>query len=275
MSFQHVCACIDDHDARHAALATAAALRADGGRLSAVHAATPQVMLHPGPARPGDDADDRMDALRRWLGEQAAEVGAEPHLLVHADPAGAVTDWALQNGVDLLVLAAHHGRLERALTGSFAQDVAHLAPCAVMVTRPVRDAGAPLGGVAAACVDDDASARRVVAEARALGAQRLVLVHARGRRGPLDRGWSVADAEPPAWLAGMARETGAEGVVLLDGAAGTALTGWAEDARAGVLIVAARANPGPAAVLGSVTSHLVVNAPCPVLVARHEDRRAA
>jgi nucleotide-binding universal stress UspA family protein len=122
--------------------------------------------------------------------------------------------------------------------------------------------------VAAACVDDDASARRVADEARALGAERLVLLHARGRRGPLDRGWGVSDDAPPAWMTALAAETGAEAAVLLDGAPATALAGWAGDTGAGVLIVAARANPGPAAVLGSVTSHLVVAAPCPVLVAR-------
>ncbi|MEW6582971.1 MAG: universal stress protein [Actinomycetota bacterium] len=135
--YPHICCCVDDSDASRTAVREAARLRALGpGRLTVVHALEPMpmpVLMAEGAAwYPEDEA--YVERVRAWLDGIAGEVGGEA-VLVEGYPAAAIVDWAAQNGVDLLVAAAHRGRVERVLLGSFAGFLIRHAPCPVLVVR--------------------------------------------------------------------------------------------------------------------------------------------
>ena len=52
---------------------------------------------------------------------------------VYAGPA--ITDWAAEHDVDLLIAAAHRRGVERWFLGGFASHLAHHAPCDVLISR--------------------------------------------------------------------------------------------------------------------------------------------
>lgn len=145
--YAHICCCVDDSDAARAALAEAARLRALGpGRLSVVHALErtpiPMLMAEGAAWYPEDAAYE--ERVRGWIGDLAREAGGEP-VVLDGYPAAAIVDWAGENGVDLIVAAAHRGRVERVLLGSFAGFLVRHAPCPVLVVR-VADAAGEDGG---------------------------------------------------------------------------------------------------------------------------------
>ncbi|HWH14588.1 MAG TPA: universal stress protein [Miltoncostaeaceae bacterium] len=146
--YAHIACCVDDSEASDRAVEEARRLRELGaGRLSIVYAA-PQPLVFAGMGGAlVPDPRDLASASARWLEERAGRVpGAEP-VLLEGYPPVAVCDWAREAGVDLLVAAAHRGRVERVLLGGFASYLAYHAPCAVLLVRP-----------AAAAADDPAMA---------------------------------------------------------------------------------------------------------------------
>lgn len=268
--YMHVCCCVDTSPQRDLAIAEARRAMAPGSRLTLLHVLDRRPLTGAGAAPLGTSAADQREAAERWLSTIATVIGAETVVLCDDDQALAATAWARDHGVDLLVAAPHHGRLERALRGSFARDLAHGAPCAVLLAR-AHPSGARRRAetLAVACVERGPAARRVIEEARRLGAARLALLHAHPGDGVgrIAGGWEQVTDPPPRWLTDMAAAAGAHEVVQLRGRTGQAIVAWAEASAAGVLAVAARSRPGPVELLGSVTSHLVAEAPCPVLVA--------
>lgn len=70
------------------------------------------------------------------------------------------------------------------------------------------------------------------------------------------------------WLEALARETPGAEAVFLEGQPGPEICCWAESAGADLLVAARHHGGWKAAILGSVTRHLVDHAPCPVLVVR-------
>lgn len=268
--YMHVCCCVDSAPARDLAIAEARRALGAGGRLTLLHVVNPRPLAAAGTTPLGTSAADQREAAERWLAAIATVIGAVPVVISGDDPAYAASAWATDNGVDLLVAAPHHDRLERTLLGSFSRDLAHGGPCAVLLARP-----APSGArrrsetFAVACVEEGPAAERVVTETARLGAARLALLHAHPGEGVgrIAGGWELVTEPAPEWLADLAARAGAQEVVQLRGRTGQAIVAWAEAAGAGVLAVAARSRPGPVELLGSVTSHLVGEAPCPVLVA--------
>jgi nucleotide-binding universal stress UspA family protein len=139
--YAHIGCCIDDSEAARLAVDEAVRLRDLGpGRLSLVFAA-PQPLVYAGVS--GEWIPDPADiaaGAERWLADRAAQVpGADP-VLLNGYPPVAVCDWAAGSGCDLLIAAAHRGRVERMLLGSFASYLAYHAPCPVLLVRP------PAGG---------------------------------------------------------------------------------------------------------------------------------
>lgn len=134
--YAHIACCVDDSPASTRALAEARRLRALGpGRLSLVHVSPRPLIEAPAPGAPPGAPRDVADDERAWLQATAAGVaGAEPVALT-GPAAGAAMDWAREAGPDLIVAAAHRGRVERALLGSFAAHVAREAPCPALLTR--------------------------------------------------------------------------------------------------------------------------------------------
>ncbi len=139
--YEHIACFIDDSDAARRGLAHAASLRAlTGARLSVVHVvASPGYLVSLAASFGGGtlpDADLEREAAAMWLDEQVREIeGAEP-VVLEGHPAAAATDWAEENGCDLIVLATHRGLVERSLIGSFAGHVAREAPCPVLLVPP-------------------------------------------------------------------------------------------------------------------------------------------
>ena len=135
--YRHIACCVDDSEASDRAVDEAVRLRGgDGGRLSIVYAA-PQPLVFAGMGGAMvPDPRDLAEASGRWLRERASRVpGAEP-VLLEGYPPVAVCDWAREAGCDLLVAAAHRGRVQRVLLGGFASYLAYHAPCTVLLVRP-------------------------------------------------------------------------------------------------------------------------------------------
>jgi nucleotide-binding universal stress UspA family protein len=135
--YPHIACCVDDSEGSDRAVAEAVRLRATGpGRLSLVFVApVPLVYTGLGTEFVPDPAD-LSEASRRWLEGRAARVPDAEPVLLNGYPPSAVCDWAAESGCDLLVAAAHRGRVERMLLGSFAGYLAYHAPCPVLLVRP-------------------------------------------------------------------------------------------------------------------------------------------
>ena len=79
--------------------------------------------------------EDLNDAARRWIEERAAAVPGARAVFLEGSAGPAICDWAAEAGVDLLVVGAHHGRVQSLLLGSVSGHLANHAPCPVLVVR--------------------------------------------------------------------------------------------------------------------------------------------
>ena len=130
----------------------------------------------------------------------------------------------------------------------------------------------------ACCVDRDEMTDEVLAEGMRLAggdARALQVVHV----APAPLIFDTADgavvvsprdvnAVERSWLEALARDTPGSEAVFLEGLAGPEICRWAESAGADLLVATRHHGGWGAAILGSVTRHLVDHAPCPVLVVR-------
>lgn len=140
VDYERIACFIDDSEAGARALAHAAALRdATGARLTVVHVLAPPAFLVSLAAglggAPVHDTGVEREAAEMWLAEEARSVDAEA-VLLEGHPASTAVDWARSEGVDVMVVAAHRGLVERTLLGSFAGYVAHHAPCPAFLVPP-------------------------------------------------------------------------------------------------------------------------------------------
>jgi nucleotide-binding universal stress UspA family protein len=143
--FAHIAVCVDGSEASQAALSEATRLAAFAEKVSIVHALAPpsfamSLAVGLGGAAPHDPEPERA-AAKAWLESEAREIPNASPVLLEGQPAHAVSEWAEDASVDLLVTASHSGELERALLGSFAAYLAHHAPCPVLLVRPPEGAG--------------------------------------------------------------------------------------------------------------------------------------
>ena len=79
--------------------------------------------------------EDLNDAARRWIEERAAAVPGARAVFLEGSAGPAICDWAEEAGVDLLVVGAHHGRVQSLLLGSVSGHLVNHAPCPVLVVR--------------------------------------------------------------------------------------------------------------------------------------------
>ncbi len=264
-----VACCIDTSEAARAAIAAAVAVRARApGRLALVHVAPPEAVLLGGLTPWEIDDDDPRRPVREWLaGWVARTPGAEPVLLTGAAPGETIAGWAGASGADLVVVAGHGGRLERALLGSEARTLAERSPCDVLIVRGAMPA--PAGRIAC-CVNDSAGSAPAVAAARRyaglLGCE-VTLVHAVAPPDlmvgtPTPR----AAAAAARMLAAHAGEDREWDRVTLAGAPAPAVRAWAEESGVDLIVV----GPGSDAAvgLGSFARAMATASPRPVLIAR-------
>ena len=130
------------------------------------------------------------------------------------------------------------------------------------------------------CVDDTPASMAALEHARDLwvpGEGVLSLVHVAPVPLIVDSvdGESVPsprdiNARERVWLDDLARTVPGAVPVFLEGRPGPEIARWAETSGVNLLVAARHHGGWGAAVLGSVTRHLVNHAPCPVLVVRPE-----
>jgi nucleotide-binding universal stress UspA family protein len=230
------------------------------------------------------DAEAKLERARRRLA--GADGAASLRALAGASPSRVLHELAEQAGAEAIVVGAtHHGRALRLLAGSTPDAVLDHAPCPVAVAPDGYRDAVHGGGVRQVAVAYDGSpeADRALAvaagDARAAGARLRVVtavnsaavgiyppppldVAAYEELGQIAR--DEARRRLDAALAALGKGVSAEGAVL-DGDIVGALV---EDARADDLLFTGSRAKGPfrRVLLGSVSTHLLREAPCPVVV---------
>ena len=105
-------------------------------RLDVVHVAPEPLWLTMGPYGPMPSPESLYREAQDWLRVKATPiVGARP-VILSGKPAPAALDYAERADIDLIVAAAHRGRVKRAMLGSFAAQIAYRAPCPVLIVHP-------------------------------------------------------------------------------------------------------------------------------------------
>jgi universal stress protein A len=138
MTFKKILFPTDFSHTGDAALATAAALaRENGATLYIVHVQEPPAFYGGGEMYYGM-LDPTTDELAKMLEEVVPPGDLQyEHRLLTGDPAGALVQFAEDEGMDLIVLGTH-GRsgLSRLLMGSVAEAVVRRAKCPVLTFKP-------------------------------------------------------------------------------------------------------------------------------------------
>lgn len=139
--YRRIACFVEDSPAAEAAQAEALALRAQSpGELRLVHVAAPPMLMLTGPYGYLPTPIEFSEEARAWIEERAAAVPGATPVLLEGDPPRVACRWAGEEGIDLLVAAAHRGPVERTMLGGFAAHVAYHAPCPVLLVHP------PAGG---------------------------------------------------------------------------------------------------------------------------------
>jgi nucleotide-binding universal stress UspA family protein len=274
--YHHIACCIDTSEAADAAVSQAGALR-DGTatRLSLVHVAPPEEVMRGGITEWEIDEADPLSPPRRWLAERAASSDATPVLLCGEPAHREACRWLAAGDADLVVAAAHSGRVARTLLGGFATALAHDAPVDTLIVPPRGAIQAP-SHIACAVDDDGGSAGAVDAALRVAAATgaRVSVVHAISPPRPLPRNLVAGNLPVPAGRQARADELvrdtadaipGAESVVVT-GAPEDAISDWCREAGVDLLVVGPRS--GRRAGLGGFAARIIRQAPCGVLLAR-------
>jgi nucleotide-binding universal stress UspA family protein len=220
---------------------------------------------------------DAQDAAHAGVAAVAAITDARPLIVSGSSVAAALHDAARAEEADLLVVGtSERHRLAGTQPGSVTEHVLHHSPCPVAVVPPAdREPTVRRLGVA---VDDQPAALAALCAARSLAKrlgpelEELVLVHAElpdpvflrpGMQMP-----AAASLATPAWLATVADGLAAPVPVRVVTDAGAAGKIVVERAHELDLLVMGSRDLGALrrVVLGSVATHVVRHAPCPVIV---------
>lgn len=233
------------------------------------------------------DAEKKLERARQWLGG-APDAGVSLRAVAGASPSHVLHDLAEASGAAAIVVGAtHHGKALRMLTGSTPDAVLNHAPCAVAVAPDgFRDAvRGTSGGVRQIAVAYDGSpeaghALAVAADFARWAGARLRVVTAVNSAAvgiypppPLDVAayeelGQIARDEAQRRLdeaiAALGSDVAAEGAVL-EGDVVTVLT---EHAQTDDLLFTGSGAKGPfrRVLLGSISTHLLRDAACPVVV---------
>jgi nucleotide-binding universal stress UspA family protein len=235
-----------------------------------------------------EEAEGKLARARAYLSEDAAS--ADLRAVAGPSASHVLHELGEQLGADAIVVGAtHHGKALRLLTGSTPDAVLNHSPCPVAVAPDgYRDAGAVSGGAVrqlAVAYDGSPEAQHALAiaagYARHAGARLRVVtavnsaavgvyppppldVEAYEELGQLARDSARAQLDDAIAALGTGTGVGAEGVVL-DGDIVAALV---EESTADDLLFTGSRAQGPfrRVLVGSVSTHLLRDAACPVVV---------
>lgn len=148
VQFKHILAPVDQSDASHKSLRTAAALaKFSGGHVTALHAMNATLAGAGDPGFPVYVGPGTLESLGQerqlWMDQLVKELDitnlVTDTVISYEDPATAIDEYAEQHGVDLICMGTHGRRgVRRFLLGNTAERVLRKVPCAVMVI-PVKD----------------------------------------------------------------------------------------------------------------------------------------
>jgi nucleotide-binding universal stress UspA family protein len=262
------------------ALERAVSMARNGTEIMVVSAAEPLMRsggfagtrdVDPADAKAASDNLDKAAARLREAGLPCRAVEA------HAKPADALVEQAKEHGADLIIVGKRGlNALERSLLGSVSTKVVHDAACDVLVTAP----GSSNGQAASIVVGYDGSehADRALDRAVELGSGGQVVVVSTARLTmPVRASMSAVDPveveASEASLEAAKERLSSQGVdarfVEGHGDAADVLIREAESADASLIVVGTRGlNLAQRAVLGSVSTRVVMHSPYDVLVVR-------
>ncbi len=117
-----------------AATAVAQRLSEEGARITFLH------VMEEAPGYvsnylPADFTAQARKAVEDELADLAAKVPGAGNIVVAGHSGRTIVDWAVDNGVDLIVIASHRPGMQDLLLGSTAAKVVRHAQCAVHVMR--------------------------------------------------------------------------------------------------------------------------------------------
>lgn len=223
-----------------------------------------------------EDVEAEGEAALARVVRLAADVGVQaPSRLVAGDPAEALVEEAAEHGIDLLAVGPDAGILGGAIrVGQVAARVLREAPCSVLLAR---EASRAFPERILCGVDGSEGSVRTAAFAAGLAAAtgaELRLLHVV----PVFRGdnaeWTLDPDEPsPPELEPSVRAAEGEGIVpireMAMGRPESAIVTVAVREHVDLVVVGHRGAAGVTRVLlGSVSEHVSMHAPCSVIVAR-------
>ena len=142
--YSHIACCMDESAASEEALVHAVALATAGGAtLALVHVGPFPLMVEEVNGATVARREDLNATARAWIEERARTVPDSHAVFLEGSAGPAICHWAAEAGVDLLVVGAHHGRVESLLFGSVSGHIVNHAPCPVLVVRLWPAATAP------------------------------------------------------------------------------------------------------------------------------------
>lgn len=116
----------------------------DPSALQIVHVVAPPHTLVAGPFAYIAPVTEVWSEAEAWLEDRTQALPGATPVLLDGSPARALCAWAATHDIQLIIAAAHRGRVERAMLGGFASHIAYHAPCSVLlVHRPADDPGTP------------------------------------------------------------------------------------------------------------------------------------
>lgn len=136
-TFRSVGCCIDHSPAADLVIDEAIRLRREGAaeRLHLVHVIEAPPPLHTGPFTYTEPTPVLRREARQWIEERLAAIPGADGVVLEGNPPEAVCTWAAEAGIDLLIVAPHHGAFARAVHGEFAGRLTYSAPCPVLIVR--------------------------------------------------------------------------------------------------------------------------------------------
>lgn len=139
--YERIACCVDRDQMTDEVLAEGMRLAGgDASVLQVVHVVAPPHTLVAGPFAYIAPVTEVWSQAEAWLEDRTQALPGATPVLLDGSPARALCAWAATHDIDLIIAAAHRGRMERAMLGGFASHIAYHAPCSVLLVHRATDA---------------------------------------------------------------------------------------------------------------------------------------